>query len=96
MGNSLFVAAHFGLGFLLGASAGSAIAGLGASVVPIAIGVVVLAIVGAVGWAILRRRRRRDASLGLETLGAWADAACPACLAVAAFGPSDSSPSSRV
>jgi membrane protein DedA with SNARE-associated domain len=85
IGNSLFVTAHFGLGFALGASAGSAIAGLSASVVPIAIGIVVLAIVGAVGWAIVRRRRRRDTPLGLKTLGAWADAACPACLVVAAF-----------
>ena len=85
IGNSVFVAAHFALGFVLGAAAGPAIAGLGASIVPIVIGIVILAIVGAIGWAIVRRRRRRDAPIGLETLGAWADAACPACLAVAAM-----------
>jgi membrane-associated protein len=95
MGNSVFVAAHFGLGFVLGASAGSAIAGLGGSVIPIAIGVAILAIVGAVGWAVVRRRRRRDAPTGLQMLGEWADAACPACLAAAAFQPSESPPTSR-
>lgn len=48
-----------------------------------------MAFVGAVGWRVLRRGRHRDAGHGhlleLEAtaLGTWADAACPACLALA-------------
>jgi membrane protein DedA with SNARE-associated domain len=84
-GNSLFVTAHFALGFLLGASAGRAIGQLGATAVPIAIGVVVLAVVGALGWAVLRRSRAARDPIGLAGAAAWADAACPACLLAAAI-----------
>ena len=80
IGNSVFVTAHYALGFALGASAARAIGQIGASVVPIVIGVLVLAVLGAVGWVMLRRR----SGTGAAELGAWADAACPACLAVAA------------
>lgn len=83
IGNSVFVIAHYALGFLLGASAARAIGQVGSSVVPIVIGVI-LAVVGAVGWTILRWRGGRHAPTGLSSVGAWADTACPACLAVAA------------
>jgi membrane-associated protein len=79
-GNGVFVAGHFGLGYLLGASAGELVQG---GVGFIAAAVAGLALVGAVGWLILRRRRRGTVEPGVP-YGDWADAACPACLAVAA------------
>jgi len=82
VGNTAFVSAHFALGVLLGASAGRFVGAAAASLLPVALGVVVLAVVGAVAWRLLGRRRRRamDASIG-----AWADAACPACLVPVAW-----------
>jgi membrane protein DedA with SNARE-associated domain len=88
VGNAVFVSAHYGLGVLLGASAGRFIGEVGASLLPIAIGVVVLAIIGAAGWTLLRRRRRRRGDCPTP-YAAWADAACPACLALALFDDPD-------
>jgi hypothetical protein len=60
--------------------------------VPIVVGVVVLAIVGAIAWTVLTHRRRRAAALATEAT--WADACCPACLVAAAvkgWGPGERS-----
>lgn len=81
VGNAVFVTGHFALGYLVGASAEELIGGVG--IVPIAVGVVVLAAIGAVGWMVLRRRRRTPGVAGWP-VAAWADAACPACLALGA------------
>jgi membrane-associated protein len=78
IGNGLFIAAHFGLGFVVGEPVVRLVGGL---LGPLAAVLVVLAIVGAVGWTLLARRRRR--SVALPALAAWADACCPACLAAA-------------
>jgi LPXTG-motif cell wall-anchored protein len=80
-GNGVFVAGHFGLGYLLGASAGELIQG--------GIGIIVaavagLALLGGVGWMFLRRRRPASPEPGGQYAD-WADAACPACLAVASI-----------
>jgi membrane protein DedA with SNARE-associated domain len=85
-GNGVFVAGHFALGYVLGASATELIARAGGIGLLVAAGAV-LAVLGAVGWAVLRRSRRRAADAG-ATAADWADAACPACLmvAVARFG----------
>jgi membrane protein DedA with SNARE-associated domain len=80
-GNGVFVAGHFALGYVLGASAAELIAGAGGIGLLVAAGGV-LAVVGAVGWAVLRRSRRPAADAG-ATPADWADAACPACLTVA-------------
>lgn len=87
VGNGLFVSAHFLVGVIVGPPA---LAAVSASSGPIAVVValVVLAILGAGGWIALRRRRRPGLGPGPVTpgwfdgLGSWADAACPACLAV--------------
>ncbi|MGQ0609255.1 MAG: DedA family protein [Chloroflexota bacterium] len=84
VGNGIFVAAHFALGYLLGASAAEVIAQAG-GVGLIAVGVAALAIVGLIGWAAIRQRRRTSGALG-STLADWSDAACPACLVLAVPG----------
>jgi membrane protein DedA with SNARE-associated domain len=92
VGNAVFVGGHFALGLLVGPAAVGLVAG-GGSVAVLAAAIVALAALGAVGWSMLRRRR---ATAGLEAAplsedtsayGAWADAACPACLAIALVRP---------
>jgi membrane protein DedA with SNARE-associated domain len=81
-GNGIFVAGHFALGYLLGASATELITRAG-GIGLVVIATVVLALLGAVGWAALRRARRASRTPDpLATVGDWMDAACPACLAV--------------
>jgi membrane protein DedA with SNARE-associated domain len=81
IGNALFIAAHFGLGYLVGEPV---VAAAGTLLGPLAAAGVVLAVVGALGWAVLRRRRGA-ATDPVTTAGAWADACCPACLTLAAL-----------
>jgi membrane protein DedA with SNARE-associated domain len=79
IGNGLFIAAHFGLGYLLGEPV---VAAVGGALGPLAIGAVGLALIGAVGWYLLSRRRR-GATAAVPALADWADACCPACLTLA-------------
>ena len=84
VGNTLFVGAHFALGYVVGVPAVSFIQGVGT---PLAVGAfAMLALVGALGWLVVRRRRgaREDVAL---TFSAWADACCPACLTLALIDP---------
>jgi len=76
-GNTLFVGGHFALGFVVGAPALDLIRGAGGVATAI-VGFGALSLVGAAGWAWLRRRRQA----GLPSAGAWAEASCPACLAI--------------
>jgi membrane protein DedA with SNARE-associated domain len=76
-GNTLFVGGHFALGFIVGAPALELIRGAG-GVAAAVVAFVALALIGVAGWAWLRRRRRA----GLPSAGAWAEASCPACLAI--------------
>ena len=80
VGNALFIAAHFGLGYVLGEPVLSAVGG---ALGPLAVGGLALAVLGAVGWTIISRRRRGAALGPLAVVGDWADACCPACLALA-------------
>jgi membrane protein DedA with SNARE-associated domain len=80
-GNGVFVAGHFALGYVLGASATELLASAGGIGLVLVVGVV-LAAVGALGWALLRRSRRAAGEGGAAPAD-WADAACPACLAIA-------------
>jgi membrane protein DedA with SNARE-associated domain len=77
-GNTLFVSAHFLLGFAIGVPAVTFVQGAGPA---LAIGAfVAFAAVGAVGWLLLRGRRSSGGGASFE---AWADAACPACVTLA-------------
>jgi membrane protein DedA with SNARE-associated domain len=80
IGNAAFIAAHFGLGYLVGEPVLTIVGG---ALGPVAIAGVGLAAIGVVGWLVLARRRTGAASSGLTAISAWADACCPACLAVA-------------
>ena len=77
VGNGAFIAAHFGLGFVVGEPV---VRLAGAALGPIAV-LVVLAAIGIVAWMRLWRRRTGPGSPA--ALAAWADACCPACLALA-------------
>jgi membrane protein DedA with SNARE-associated domain len=73
-GNTLFVGGHFALGFVLGVPAREFLERQGLA---LTVGAFVLfAVVGLVGWLIIRRRQPA------ASFTAWADAACPACLAL--------------
>jgi membrane protein DedA with SNARE-associated domain len=77
-GNSVFVGGHFALGFVIGVPATAFVTSAGGTV---AIGIIVaLALLGGIGWFVVRRRAPAAEP---TTFGAWADAACPACLALA-------------
>jgi membrane protein DedA with SNARE-associated domain len=80
IGNALFIAAHFGLGFVLGEPI---LAAVGGALGPLAIAGVLLALVGVVAWFVISRRRGRTMATAPATIAAWADACCPACLSLA-------------
>ncbi len=87
LGNALFIAAHFGLGYVLGEPL---LAVVGGVLGPLAVAGIVLAVLGGLGWLVLARRRGRAMSgaadvTDLATIGAWADACCPGCLSLAAL-----------
>jgi membrane protein DedA with SNARE-associated domain len=78
VGNAFFISAHFALGYLVGEPIVTA---AGSLVGPVAIGLVALAFVGGVGWYLIRGPQRKgDAPLAMAL--SWADACCPACLAL--------------
>ncbi len=90
-GNAVFVGGHFALGLGVGAPAVALLGSVGPAVIAVVAG---LAVVGALGWLVIGRRRRRAgpgrglalSGVGPERAGDWADAACPACLTLAAIG----------
>ena len=92
-GNTLFVGGHFALGYLVGAPALALVAGSGGVLLLIG-AVVILGALGALAWTTLRRRARgrglvandRGVRGDLAGYGAWAEAACPACIAIALVG----------
>jgi membrane protein DedA with SNARE-associated domain len=81
VGNALFISAHFALGYLLGEPIVSA---AGSLLGPIAVAGLAFAVVGGIGWFLLRRRRGSTPD-AIATVGAWADGCCPACLTLAAL-----------
>ena len=81
VGNAVFIAAHFALGYLVGEPV---LAIVGGALGPVAIGGAVLAVLGLGGWLVLARQRaKRSADGTVPAVAAWADACCPACLAAA-------------
>ena len=79
LGNALFIAAHYGLGYVLGEPL---LAVVGGVLGPLAVAGIVLAVIAAVGWFVIARVRGRGSagSSALATTVVWADACCPACL----------------
>lgn len=60
------------------------VAEAGSALLPLAAVIIVLALLGGVGWLVLRRRRGPSGTP--SAVPACADAACPACFTVAAIG----------
>ena len=81
VGKGVFVAAHFGAGFVLGAYARELIR----RVTDPQVLVLVLLAVSAIGVLIILRRRGFPAK-PTDTYECWADCSCPACVAVVALG----------
>lgn len=94
VGNTLFVGGHFALGYVVGAPALGLINGAGGVGIGVA-AFVGLAALGAGAWIVLRRRRASGPATAadradlqpsdqpdLSVLGSWAEAACPACIAI--------------
>src|SRR5262249_51190373 len=84
-GSTIFYGWHLALGYLIGPSAISLFNNLHLPILPLLAG---LARVGLVAWLLLRARRKAGAAgeAGmLDSVNDWTEAACPACLAVAAI-----------
>jgi len=90
VGNSLFVGGHFALGYLIGPPALALVAGSSGAALLVG-ALVALAALGAAAWTLLRQRPSRvqdeppdggPPRFDLAGYGAWAEAACPACLAL--------------
>lgn len=73
-GTGVFHAWHIALGFLVGPAAVDLLAAIGLQLV---VAVAALAVLGGVGWLLMRRREGAKAT----RLRQWTEAACPACLA---------------
>jgi membrane protein DedA with SNARE-associated domain len=80
-GNSVFVSAHFGLGFLFGNYAQDLVERASGP----AILVVLLVMLAFGGWLVLRRRAA--GTMGDDTYECWTDCSCPACVAIVARQP---------
>lgn len=80
LGSAFFLGWHFALGYL----GGLALALL--SLPPLVLFGILVAVIalGIVGWLVVKRRsaRRGQALAEGETFADWADAACPACIAI--------------
>jgi membrane protein DedA with SNARE-associated domain len=80
IGNGLFIAAHYGLGYVLGEPIVEVVGG---ALGPLAFGAVTLAVLGGIGWAVIAWTRGHRTVSPLPSVAAWADACCPACLTLA-------------
>jgi membrane protein DedA with SNARE-associated domain len=88
-GNSLFYGWHIALGFIAGPAALALLQSANTTLLTV---FVALAVLGLVGWLLLRRRRRigepEDPGT-LDRVRTWTEAACPACIAMTALGVGD-------
>ncbi len=93
VGSSVFLALHFVLGYVGGPLVSAILERLNT---PLLVFIVAFLIVGLVGWLLIRRRERsKDRDATLESLGDWADACCPACLALGAAARLQGKPAAR-
>ena len=81
VGNGVFIALHFGAGFVFGNYAREVIQRVSDPKVLTLIVLIVLAVVGLVALWLRRAPSRPD-----DTYECWADCSCPACVAVVAMG----------
>ena len=89
-GSTIFYGWHIALGYALGPAATALLERANVPLGPLLLG---LAVLGLVGWLVLRRRRLSGAvpeGGAPSRLRSWSEAACPACLALAALQPPES------
>jgi hypothetical protein len=79
IGNGVFIAGHFALGYAIGEPV---VRLVGTALAPIGAVGIALALVGLVGWTLIRRRGERRSGGRLPPAATWIDACCPACLAL--------------
>jgi membrane-associated protein len=91
IGNGIFLTGHFILGLVVGEPAVRLVSSLGTGLLA---GGLVLAAIGAAGWWLIARRKKRWRTLAPPATAAegpalleWTDACCPACLALAVLVP---------
>jgi membrane protein DedA with SNARE-associated domain len=86
-GTAIYYGWHIALGYLVGPTATSLLDRSNVPLLPVG---AALAVLGLIGWLLLRRYRHRadgaaEPGDGLASLHAWTEAACPACLAITAY-----------
>ena len=82
-GTVLFVGFHTLLGFFAGPGVGAILSSLNIPLLPV---VIILAVLGLVGWLLIKRRQRGQVTNdGVAPVLDWADACCPVCLAAASL-----------
>ena len=88
VGNTVFVGGHLALGYALGPAATDIAARVGSLGLVLVGGFVILAAIGYLGWRRIRGSHPETAegeAMNDAATGDWADAACPACLALGAL-----------
>jgi len=83
-GNSVFYGWHIALGFIAGPAALALLEGMNVSLLVV---FAALALLGLLGWLVLKRRGGSAAEGDtLDRLHSWTEAACPGCLVLTAIG----------
>ncbi|MBI3915056.1 MAG: hypothetical protein HY327_12835 [Chloroflexi bacterium] len=79
-GSTFFVAWHFAIGYF----GGALLALLNVSGIFVVGLILAVLVFGIIGWLVVRRiaRRRAETRTLAETYSAWAEASCPACIAI--------------
>ena len=92
VGNSVFYGWHIALGFVAGPPALALLERANASLLVV---FVALAVLGLLGWLMLKRRRGAAEGDTLDRLHSWTEAACPGCLAITAISSGSRVPGSE-
>jgi membrane protein DedA with SNARE-associated domain len=81
VGSGAFLALHFVIGYVGGPIVSAVMAAVN---LPMLVFIAAFFVIGLGGWMLMRQRKRGETYTTVERLGDWADASCPACLALGA------------
>jgi membrane protein DedA with SNARE-associated domain len=85
IGDSVFFLLHVAIGYAGGRGLDALVHSSGHTGIILLGALTILALGGLTCWILLRRGRGATASAGPAAIGAWVEASCPVCLAVAAL-----------